>query len=562
MISIQNTHLFQLLKEQAGGQGKKYIYLALLSGLMQGLTVFAILHALQALAQDGKIGFHMMLFYIVCLFAFYQSFRYVMNQVSLMALTGIAQWRIRIAVKVRAVDMRSFEQISLSQLQSVLLDSREVTIEASRMLVIATSSVVMMLVSMVKMFSISVFGGCFVVVLMMIGGLRLVRSRNSLNSMKSEAVAYEMRFITSLRNIIGGFAELKMNRDKTTELFTEVIEPDAAKSLEYNSQIESVYSHGLSFFEMLNYLVLGIALFFLPGFAGMQPEEVGQLMVVAMFCLSPLVGLVIFIPLLSKTEFSLKELVDLEELVDSAAEKSEQSGVAENWRYRTVAVPSFESVRIENLCFQYRSKAGSPQFEINIGQFQLSKGEIVLVRGGNGSGKSTLMKVIAGLYTEYDGKLLFNERAVTENNIESYRNVFSSVFSDFHLFDQPLGIPKTNLKKIDELLERMELLDKVSITDGDRFTTNDLSAGQKKRLALVCAMLEGRDVYLFDEIAADFDPEFRDFFYRVLLKELQEAGATVLAISHDDRYFDVADRVIAMDKGVIVNGNGSLFSKE
>lgn len=562
MISIQNTYLFKLLKEQAGAEGKKYIYLALFSGLMQGLTVFSILHGLQALMQDGEVAFHMLLFYAVCLLAFYQSFRYVIRHVSLLALTGIADWRIRIAVKIRAVDMRSFEQISVSQLQSVLLDSREVAIEASRMLVIAASSVVMMLISMVKMFSISFFGGCFVVALMLLGGLRLLRTGHSLTSMKGEAAEYERRFVTSLRNIIGGFAELKMNRYKTTDLFTDVIEPDAAKSLEYNSQIENVYSHGLSFFEMLNYLVLGIALFFLPGFAGMEPQEVGQLMVVAMFCLSPLVGLVMFLPLLSKTEFSLKELVDLETLVDTAIEKSEQAGVAENWRYRTVSVPSFESVRVEDMRFQYRSKAGSLQFGINIDEFQLSRGEIVLIRGGNGSGKSTLMKVIAGLYTEYDGKLLFNERLVTENNIESYRNVFSSVFSDFHLFDQPLGIPKTNLKKIEELLERMELLDKVSITDGARFTTTDLSAGQKKRLALVCALLEGRDVYLFDEIAADFDPEFRDFFYRVLLKELQAEGATVLAISHDDRYFDVADRIIAMDKGVIINGNGSAFPRK
>ncbi|MBE0584320.1 MAG: SEC-C domain-containing protein [Desulfofustis sp.] len=118
------------------------------------------------------------------------------------------------------------------------------------------------------------------------------------------------------------------------------------------------------------------------------------------------------------------------------------------------------------------------------------------------------------------------------------------------------------LIEIKEQLESMALLDKVAITDSGKFTTIDLSAGQKKRLALVCALLEGRDVYLFDEIAADFDPEFRDFFYRTLLKELQAAGATVLAISHDDRYFDVADRVIVMDKGIIINGNNSVSSGE
>lgn len=554
MIAIQETRLFQLLKEQAGTKSKKYVYLALFSGIMQGLTVFAILHALQALMSEGKVAFHMLLFYALCLLAFYLSFRCVIREASLMALTGIAKWRTRLAVKIRAVDMRSFEQISLSQLQSVLLDNRDGVVESSRMLVVATSSVVMMLVSVIKMFSISVFGGCFVLVLMALGSLRLVRASTALARMKREVSNYERRFVTSLRHIIDGFAELKINRDKTSELFTEELEPSAMKCLEQNTIIEDFYSHGLSFFEMMSYLVLGLALFFLPGFAGIKPVVVGELMVVAMFCLSPLTGLVVFIPLLAKSEFSLQELAELEEQLDKAIEKSERSGVMDNWQQRTVVVPRFESIKIENLLFQYQSPSGSPLFGIRIDQFQLNQKEIVFIRGGNGSGKSTLMKVIAGLYTEYEGSLLLNGRLVTENTIESYRNLFSSVFSDFHLFDQPLGIPATNLKKIEGLLERMDLLNKVTITAEGNFSTTDLSAGQRKRLALICAMLEGRDVYVFDEIAADFDPEFRDFFYRVLLGELRASGATVLAISHDDRYFDVADRVIAMDKGVIVNG--------
>jgi putative ATP-binding cassette transporter len=82
----------------------------------------------------------------------------------------------------------------------------------------------------------------------------------------------------------------------------------------------------------------------------------------------------------------------------------------------------------------------------------------------------------------------------------------------------------------------------------------DLSTGQRKRLALVHAYLEGRPVLVFDEWAADQDPTFRHLFYTELLPELRDKGHLLIVVSHDDRYFHLADRVIRMAQGRIVEG--------
>jgi putative ATP-binding cassette transporter len=105
-------------------------------------------------------------------------------------------------------------------------------------------------------------------------------------------------------------------------------------------------------------------------------------------------------------------------------------------------------------------------------------------------------------------------------------------------------------RRAHEYLERLHLNHKVTIKDGV-FSTTQLSQGQRKRLALLCAYIEDRPFYLFDEWASDQDPLFKEVFYTQLLPELRSLGKAVLVITHDDRYFGVADRLIKLDYGRI-----------
>jgi putative pyoverdin transport system ATP-binding/permease protein len=173
----------------------------------------------------------------------------------------------------------------------------------------------------------------------------------------------------------------------------------------------------------------------------------------------------------------------------------------------------------------------------------------VFLVGGNGSGKTTLAKVLAGLYAPESGEIRLNGRTVTASDREAYRQHFSVVFADFYLFERLVGLGRPDLDaQATQYLRHLRLDTKVSVTEG-AFSTTELSQGQRKRLALLTAYLEDRPVYLFDEWAADQDPVFKKVFYTQLLPELKARGKTVLVISHDDRYFGMADRVIRLDYG-------------
>ena len=130
----------------------------------------------------------------------------------------------------------------------------------------------------------------------------------------------------------------------------------------------------------------------------------------------------------------------------------------------------------------------------------------------------------------------------------------SAIFFDYHLFQRLYGIPDADPDEIDRLLAKFRLTDKTSIANGE-FSTLDLSGGQRRRLALIVSMLEKRPIMILDEWTAEQDPEFRRKFYDELLPEMMQAGATVVVITHDDRYLDelhLPARRIRMDEGRIV----------
>jgi putative ATP-binding cassette transporter len=105
---------------------------------------------------------------------------------------------------------------------------------------------------------------------------------------------------------------------------------------------------------------------------------------------------------------------------------------------------------------------------------------------------------------------------------------------------------------IAQYLRLLQLEDKVQIEAG-RFSTLSLSDGQRKRLALLVCFLEDKDIYLFDEWAADQDPLFKEIFYYRILADLKRENKVVVVISHDERYFQVADKVLVMEHGRLVH---------
>lgn len=211
----------------------------------------------------------------------------------------------------------------------------------------------------------------------------------------------------------------------------------------------------------------------------------------------------------------------------------------------------WQEIKAVDLEYTYHGK----QSELNpaLGPISLSvkRGEVVFITGGNGSGKSTLLAILCGLIKPKRGSVLVDGQSI-ELNLQKYRRRFSGVFNDFFLFPDVINSDGENLadQEIQRLLEKMELANCVDVKDG-QFSTTDLSTGQRKRLALIQSCAEDREIVFLDEWAADQDPHFRAYFYREFIPQLKSLGKTIILVSHDDRYFDSADRIIKLENGML-----------
>jgi putative ATP-binding cassette transporter len=213
----------------------------------------------------------------------------------------------------------------------------------------------------------------------------------------------------------------------------------------------------------------------------------------------------------------------------------------------------WRKLELSGITHRYTRETEDDSFYVGPIDLAFSPGEVTFLIGGNGSGKTTLAMVLLGLYLPESGTIRLDGVEIDDRNREEYRQLFSTVFSDFCLFDSLLGLQKEGLDaEVLGYLERLHLRSKVRIEQGV-FSTHALSQGQRKRLALLTAYVEDRSFYVFDEWAADQDPLFRKVFYMELLPALKARGKTVLVITHDDQYFSVADRCVRMDYGRIAS---------
>ena len=189
---------------------------------------------------------------------------------------------------------------------------------------------------------------------------------------------------------------------------------------------------------------------------------------------------------------------------------------------------------------------------------KVNPGELHAIMGRNGSGKSTLMRVLTALYPPASGSILIDGKKLRPKDYQSYRELFATVFGDFHLSRYLDGVRVFDDELAEELIEKLELPEKVYIQD-NAFSDVDLSTGQRKRIALVAAILEKRKVLILDEWAADQDPLFRRKFYREILPMLKNMGITIIAITHDSRFFDASDNQLHMEEGQAVNFDPDAF---
>ena len=347
------------------------------------------------------------------------------------------------------------------------------------------------------------------------------------------------------RTVTEGTKELKLHSQRKQAFLNEDLRSTAVQLKRRSIQGMNIFAVASPLGLVLFCIPIGLLLFVLPQVIEVSAALISSYAFTILFMINPLRVMANFLPEITQASIALDKI---ESLGLSLAEQTTEPNFFMGSNFSS----DWSSLELIGVTYDYHLAQEDYRFTIGEINLKFQPGELVFIVGGNGSGKSTLVKLITGLYVPERGKILFNGQPVSDFNRERYRQQFSVIFYDFYLFDRLLGM-ESNLdeSKIRHYLMELDIEHKVQIQNGVLSTTN-LSQGQRKRLALLTAYLEDRPIYIFDEWASDQDPVFKEVFYRKLLPELRNQGKTVIAISHDDRYFDQCDRLIKLEHGKII----------
>lgn len=342
----------------------------------------------------------------------------------------------------------------------------------------------------------------------------------------------------SMEGLIRGIKELKLNDWKRDAFFREVLLAHEARVRTSEKAGHTLVRAATNYGDLISFFVIGTIIFVLVNYRSIASDELVGIIMALLYITGPVAIVLNAIPQLSVAQVSLRRFGAL-----FAQLPGEDLGT------RQETVLPWQEIRFEGVEYQHTGAEG-PGFRLGPIDLTLRKGEITFIVGGNGSGKSTLSKLITLHYVATAGVIRFGAQEVDSSSIGTLRQSIAAIYSDYHLFDRVLGLNGRHevQSTVEHYLEALQLAHKVTFRDGF-FSTLSLSDGQRRRLALLVALLDDKDLYLFDEWAADQDPSFKQVFYHEILPELKRRGKAIVAISHDDRYFDVADQVITLEDG-------------
>ncbi|MGF6097389.1 cyclic peptide export ABC transporter [Pseudomonas sp. 18175] len=341
--------------------------------------------------------------------------------------------------------------------------------------------------------------------------------------------------------IAEGAKELRIHRPRRQRMFDSGIK--ATADFICKTQIKSINTFVVAktFGSMLFFVVIGLALALQSFWPSSDKTVMSGFVLVLLYMKGPLEHLIGTLPIVSRAQIAFRRIAELSEQFSSP----EPHLLLADKGFKASPVHHLE---LRDVSFAFPPAAGSDAFRLGPVNLTINEGEIIFIVGENGCGKTTLIKLLLGLYPPQQGEVRLNGHLVDAVNRDDYRQLFTTIFADYYLFDDVVQGDQHIPEDANKYLQRLEIAHKVSVQDG-KFTTTDLSTGQRKRLALVNAWLEERPVLVFDEWAADQDPTFRRIFYTELLPDLKRLGKTIIVISHDDRYFNVADQLVRMEAG-------------
>jgi putative ATP-binding cassette transporter len=525
-------------RREAGG----IILMAALAGTANAALLSIVNTATSVEHAEGL--FRMMVLFIISFALYAYCSVQTFQRTTVLVERGIERVRARITDKIARIDLHGLQRVDPSVLHGRLTQDTTVISDGAGVTAAALQSAVLIVFTTIYMAMISL--PTFLLGAFLIGGglmIYVYRAR-AVNERIEAAAKREAEYFDRINDLVHGFKELKLS-DRRRDALAADIHATVAEVRRLKVETSDMFNRNYIFAYSLFYLLIGAVVFILPRYVPSYGKQLTELTATILFIIGPLSTVVASIPAWSRSNLAAQRLLTLDHQLD---EMYEASPPASHGPAKTLS--PFKTIELRNVTFQFTGTGSGETFTVGPIELTIHAGETLFIVGGNGSGKSTLLKLLTALYVPKSGLLLVDGAPVDSHNRQAYRNLFSAIFSDFYLFRKLYGIDDVEAPLVADLLQMMRIESKTTF-DGAGFTTLDLSTGQRKRLAMIVALIEDRPICVFDEWAADQDPEFREYFYNSLLPSLKAKKKTIIVVSHDDRYFHTGDRIVHMEYGKV-----------
>ncbi|MBV17004.1 MAG: peptide ABC transporter [Thalassospira sp.] len=512
-----------------------------LSGVGSAALLGIVNTAAEEIADNGidEVNWALAATFIVLAVVYFLAEVFLISTIARQIENGIDRVRKKLLSQIAVADFAQIEIFGQSRLFDSITQSTQNISQNSHMIGMAFRSLLLLIAVMAYVFWLSMLAFFIIVVVVGVGILIYLRMGKTLSMWFGKLHQVETILFDRVSDLFAGIKEVRM-WSKRSDAFKVAFDNASDNKAEIGKKAQTMISRQMIMGISAFYILLAIIVFIVPVYSDSFDADVAKISTAVLFMIGPISIIVQSMSVLGMAERSAVRMMQLSQDLEDIREPIAEDGMP-------LSDP-FDHVSFENVIFTYPNRDPRHGFELGPIDLSVKRGELLFITGGNGAGKSTLIKLLTGLYRPVSGKVSINNTQLGPQSMSAYRNLIATVFSDSHLFEELFGTADITTEDAQYWIERFELAHVTGIRDG-RFITIALSAGQRKRLALITAILEDRPIIVLDEWAADQDPYFRKKFYREILPELKQRGTTIIAVTHDDHYFDVADRRLHLDTG-------------
>ena len=535
--------LLTFLKTANARELRDMVALTIVAGVANGLLVVMINTVAKHVAGNERAGLGVWLTFGAAFCVYYFCNRLALTRSTRIIETLLARLRVDIVDRLRRSELLDVDSIGRSRLYNAITQETNhlslafpIMVDAFQQAVLLSIALLYLLCLSPSAFAVFAFtlalSFCFYL---------LVNERYAATLRRLGAEQADM--LNAVGDLVDGAKELRLNAARTSA-FNAAFARKSLLTEELLVRAGEFWATLLMVGGVTAFVILGVIAFGFPGVVASDPLLTFELLPVLLFCVGPPARIIGYAPTFIRAKVGLDAILEIQDALTRTSSISPE----EAHRHASLFT-DFSTIQYAGLRFTYPAQ-GESEFSVGPLDLTVKRGEIIFIVGGNGSGKSTSLRLMTGLFPAATGCIKVDGKPVEGPQIAGFRELFSAVFADFHLFDRLYGLEHVEPAKVRDMIDDLGLTGKVTYNNG-AFSETHLSTGQRKRLALIGALLEDRAIYVFDEWSAEQDIDYRRYFYTDVLARLRAAGKTVIAVTHDDRFFHHADRVIKLDLGTV-----------